>query len=242
MRMGNPIHWRYSKLLEDRCARRSDATVAASDEERDLIESVAPRRVHVVPTIHDPRVDGPRDFERTSGVLFIGAYDHRPNVDAALLLAKEIMPEVWRRLPGAHLTLLGSHPPLAIRVLASERVSVPGFRSDVGPHFLSHRVFVAPLRYGAGLKGKIGQSLSYALPTITSSIGAEGFHLKDGVDFLLANAVSEFVEATIRVYTDGELWRRLASNSLAANGACSTSTVTQNVLGMLDEILTAHAF
>ena len=81
-------------------------------------------------------------------------------------------------ISGIHVTLLGSNPPAQVRELASERISVPGYIHDVQPYFDKARVFVAPLRYGAGMKGKVGQSMQLGLPVVTTTIGAEGMQLK----------------------------------------------------------------
>jgi glycosyltransferase involved in cell wall biosynthesis len=136
-------------------------------------------------------------------------------VDGAEWLVNEIMPPVWDEFPSLTVTLLGSNPSERVWALARDRrVRVTGFIHDVGPYFQSARVFVAPLRFGAGLKGKIGHSLEYGLPVVTTSVGAEGFDFIDGRDALIADDAAGFGAAIKRLYSDPILWNRVS-------GACT---------------------
>lgn len=115
--------------------------------------------------------------EREAGlVLFVGGFSHRPNVDAALLLANEVWPKIASRHPHARLVLAGSQPPESIVRLACDRITVTGFIPDaeLGRLYSMARVCVVPLRYGAGVKGKTVEALCWGLPTVTTSIGAQG--------------------------------------------------------------------
>ena len=89
-----------------------------------------------------------------------------------------------------------------------------GYVPDLTPYLDLCRVFVAPLRYGAGMKGKIGQSMSFGLPVVTTSIGAEGMSIVDGKHVLIADYPAEFASAVVRLYTDGLLWEQISTNSL----------------------------
>jgi len=80
---------------------------------------------------------------------------------------------------------------------------------------LRARVFVAPIRFGAGVKGKIGEALSYGLPVVTTNIGAEGMSLRDGEEALIADSPQDFAAAVLRAYRDEALWRRLSERGHA---------------------------
>jgi len=208
--------WESVRDREFACARASDATITVTDVERSTLGSLGISPIYVVPTMHKRVVAAPANFENTANLLFIGGYRHTPNVDAVEWLISEIMPEIWREFPDMNVTLLGSYPTQAVRDLAGTHVAVPGYVPDVAPYFRSHRVFVAPLRFGAGLKGKIGEALSFGIPTVTTPIGAEGFDLTDGVDACIANDATTFAEAVVRLYRDRAAWERVASGGLAA--------------------------
>lgn len=204
-----------TKELELAIARAVDVTLAITDIEKQILESEGIGNVQVLPNIHVARARA-HGFEQTEGLLFIGGYNHAPNVDAAEWLVDAIMPSIWEDFPSLAVTLLGSNPPHRVWRLAQDpRVRVTGYIHDVAPYFESARIFVAPLRYGAGLKGKIGQSLEFGLPVVTTSVGAEGFDFADGRDALIADEPAAFADAVKRLYADRMLWTRMSAASSA---------------------------
>ena len=201
------------KQLELDIARSVDVTLAITEIEQRILESEGITNARVFPNVHVARSRS-HGFEQTDGLIFIGGYSHVPNVDAAEWLVNAIMPSVWDDFPSLTVTLLGSNPPDRVWNLANDRrVRVTGFIHDVAPYFEAARVFVAPLRYGAGLKGKIGQSLEYGLPVVTTSVGAEGFDFVDGRDALIADEPGAFAAAVKRLYSDRMLWTRMSAAS-----------------------------
>jgi glycosyltransferase involved in cell wall biosynthesis len=111
------------------------------------------------------------------------------------------------------LWVIGPDPPEEIRALASDSVLVTGHVPRVDDHFRHARVFVSPLRYGAGMKGKIGHAMTYGLPVVTTQIGAEGMDLVDGEHALIREGAEAFAEGVVTLYRDAELWQRLSARS-----------------------------
>ncbi|WP_192350919.1 glycosyltransferase [Algoriphagus sp. Y33] len=219
-------------------AEAADLTLTVTWDEKVLLEKEGILNVSVVPNIHDPiDISSGFPFDRREGILFIGAYDHPPNIDAALWLVNEIMPEVWKVLPSLKLTLLGSKPTSEISSLANNLVSVPGYVPDVSDYFHTHRLFVAPLRFGAGMKGKIGQSLAYKLPIVTSNIGAEGMNLIDGKNVLIAHTKEEYASKIIMSYESKDLWTTLSMNSHRAIEQYSFPNIKKNIHILLRNLL-----
>jgi len=109
-------------------------------------------------------------------LLFVGGYNHPPNVDAATWLARDILPLVRREMPGAHLHLVGSNPTPAVLDLAGAAVTVHGYVSDAALTALYRKIgaAVVPLQYGAGVKGKVIEAIAHHVPLVTTDIGAEG--------------------------------------------------------------------
>lgn len=203
--------WRQKEIY---LASRSDATLLFSPVEKDIfIREVPHARVDVLPWIQ-PLNQAGRHFRERKDILFIGGFAHTPNEDAVLWFAAEIFPLVKKEIPDARFIVVGSHPPEKVQRLNSEDVVITGFLEDVSPWFNGARVFVSPLRYGAGFKGKNLLAMSYGLPLVTTSIGAEGIQAADGEDILLADDASSFADAVIRVYRDEGLWNRLSRRSL----------------------------
>jgi glycosyltransferase involved in cell wall biosynthesis len=113
------------------------------------------------------------------------------------------------------LTIVGDNSSPEISAYASDSVRVTGYVPDVDPFFERARVFVAPIRFGAGVKGKIGESLAYGLPVVTTPVGAEGMGLVDGTSAMIASDARAFADAVVRLYRDGELWQKLSDNGYA---------------------------
>ncbi len=202
------------RTIERLGANCADIVLAITPEEQAALRVECPgARVEVLPNIHRCRPSA-RPWADRKDLMFIGGYDHTPNIDAVEWFVKEILPRVQRRLPDVVLHVIGSKPPPALRRLASDAVDVVGYVQDVEPLFQENRVFVAPLRYGAGMKGKIGHAMSHGLPLVTTSIGAEGMKIVDGETALVADDADTFAAAVVRLYEDELLWSRLARESV----------------------------
>ena len=157
-----------------------------------------------------PRRRGPPYAER-AGVVFVGNFRHTPNVDAAVHFVAETWPLVRAALPGVRLSLVGTAPPPAVQALAGPDVDVTGWVPETRPYLDAARVSIAPLRFGAGVKGKIAEALACGLPVVTTTIGAEGMDLVDGEHALVADAPQAFADAVVRLHRDSALWERVAA-------------------------------
>ena len=195
---------------EIECFRQSDIVAAVTEAEADVIRELAPATPTVVlPTVHPIPEETPPPYHDRADILFIGGFQHDPNVDAAVHLGRRIFPALAAHID-ARLFLLGADPPEEVRELQSPRIVAPGHLRSVDGFFMHCRVFVAPLRYGAGMKGKIGHALAFGVPVVTTTIGAEGMDLVDGETALIRDDPREFAEAVRAVYEDEALWTRLS--------------------------------
>jgi len=196
--------------------RKVDATIVLTNDEADIVRREVPGAlVHVIPLVRDPPELRPvKSFASRSGVVFGGTYQHPPNADAVTYFVRDIWPLVRRRLPMAVFRIVGSGVTPDIQSLAGNGVEVVGFVADLDAFLGQSRVAVAPLRYGAGMKGKILSTLLVGLPTVATSIGTEGFGLTSGQEILVEDDPQEFADAVVRLYTDEEMWTRLSKNGL----------------------------
>ncbi|HYN85336.1 MAG TPA: glycosyltransferase [Pyrinomonadaceae bacterium] len=200
---------RYREM-ETRLARASDLVWCNSAGDKEAMTRLAPGvPIEVIPTIHELHDGGPA-FDGRSGLLFVGNLVHRPNSDAIHYLMREILPHVRAELPGVRLTIVGDNVTPEVAAYESDAVRVAGYVPDAGPFWRGARVVVAPLRFGAGVKGKVGEAMSYGLPVVATSVAAEGFGLTDGTHVLVRDDPREFAAAVVKLYTDEILWRRLA--------------------------------
>ena len=186
-------------------------TLVVSPYEQALLAELVPdARVLVLSTIHELFPPG-RPFAEREGLVFIGGFQHPPNTDAVLWYANEILPHVRAALPGVHTYIVGSNVPGNVRALAAEDFVVTGYVPDVTPYFGGCRVSIAPLRYGAGVKGKINLAMSYGLPVVATTPSIEGMSLVPERDVLVADDAKAFADAIVRVYHDEALWNQLAA-------------------------------
>lgn len=225
--------WKASKTLEVSLAKLADVTVVVTEVEKNVLSDLGVKNIWIVPNIHQRYSGSTNDFHHRNDLLFIGNYSHTPNVDAVIWLCQEIMPLVWASEPSIKLTILGNNPPPQVKSLASERVKVTGYIKDVEPYFLASRLFVAPLRFGAGMKGKIGQSLSYGLPTVTTSIGAEGMNLTDKFDVMIADEAEIFARCIVELYKNPNLWSYISENAFTAVRQYTPESVQPTLASMI---------
>ncbi|MCA2656049.1 glycosyltransferase [Microcystis sp. M061S2] len=229
--------WQTYQKLELNYANQAEATVVVTEDEKQVLSSLGVKNVWVIPNIHEEiSLSEKVAFDQRSGLVFIGSYNHPPNIDAVKWLCLEIMPLVWASRPDITVNLLGSNLKDEVKELANDQVIVTGYVPEVEPYFQKSRIFVAPLRFGAGMKGKIGQSLSLGLPTITTKIGAEGMGLIDHQDVLIADTAEEFARAVIELYDNRELWQKLADNSLETIKRYQPATVQTNLQALLSNL------
>ncbi len=196
----------------------ADAAWVVSAFERNLLQDLAPgARIVVLPNIHEPASRAGIDQRR--GLLFIGGAAHPPNVDAVRWLLQDILPLIHAAMPGCELHVVGDGMNAALRATGYPVDDIRGVRlhghvPDLDPLLAQCRVGVAPLRFGAGVKGKVGASMAAGMPVVVTSCAAEGMHLVDGRDALIADTAASFADAVLRLYRDDALWERLTRAGL----------------------------
>ncbi len=201
---------------ELRLIRDCDVTLVVSPVEQALLAREAPgARVEVLSNVHE--IFGRRRaFEDRADIMFIGGYQHPPNVDAAIWFASEILPRVRAEIPELRLHLIGSKAPPEVKALGERPgVEFHGFVEDIEPFLDGCRLAVAPLRYGAGVKGKVNMSMSYGQPVVATGIAVEGMHAEPGRDVLVAETPEEFAAQVVRAYRDPALWLQLSDQGIA---------------------------
>lgn len=145
------------------------------------------------------------DFEKKSGMLFVGGFVHKPNQDAIMWFVEKIYPKI-RMKKNIPFTIIGSYPTSAIRALdGKDGIKVKGFVSDeeLSAIYQENRIVVVPLRYGAGVKGKVVEALYNGIPIVTTSVGAEGINGLDKIASICDNE-EMFADEVVRLYDDVE--------------------------------------
>ncbi|MBD8657077.1 glycosyltransferase [Oxalobacteraceae sp. CFBP 13730] len=219
-----------------------DGAILHSTVELEMVRRDLPTaNLHVFPLVMD--IPGTRvAFAQREDIVFVGGYQHTPNVDAVQYFVAEVMPLLRQRLPGVRFYVVGSQPPPAILALAADDIVIKGFVDDLAPLLDTMRVSVAPLRYGAGIKGKIGSAMAQGLPVVATPLAAEGMSLTDGLNILIADGAAALADTIVRLYRDEALWNHISAEGVAFADAAwgaeaawqSLAAITTN-LGMPTE-------
>lgn len=225
------------KIKELRVMRNTDATILLNRSEVDLISTLAPAvKTFMLPLTQE--VPGSnKSFSERRDIVFIGGFRHLPNVDAVTYFCSEIMPLVRKKLPGVRFIVVGSMVPEELKRFACDDVEIRGFVQNLADVFDHCRVSVAPLRYGAGMKGKIVTSLSYGVPCVTTTIGTEGMGLEAGVNISIANGPNSYAQALADLYTSESAWTKLSEAGIDfAKQNFSVEVVEQQIRQMMTEL------
>ena len=193
-----------------------DATLVVSEVERNLLAIDAPRAdVRVLSNLHQTAASG-SGWSQRKDLLFVGGFRHPPNVDAVLWFVREAFPRIRAALPDMQFHCIGGDVPAEVQALADiDGVRIHGHVPDLQPWLDGCRISVAPLRYGAGVKGKVNQAMAHGLPVVATTPAVEGMHLVEGVDVLVADDANAFADAALRLHGDEALWNRIAANGRA---------------------------
>lgn len=209
----DPI-WKMREL-ELGTIRKADATILVSEFEIDyLLNEIGPFPSVLLPLIYEDYVNPP-PFEGRTDIAFVGGFRHPPNLDAVQFLVEEIWPRFRERDTGAKLHIIGSHMPADMQELASEDIILVGFVENLEAYLANIKITVAPLRYGAGVKGKVGNSLRMGVPVVATSVASEGMGLIDGAHLLVADQSGDFAERMVDLYANETVWTELAESGKA---------------------------
>jgi glycosyltransferase involved in cell wall biosynthesis len=198
--------------------READVVWCVSEEEKVFVESVAPTTPSCFVRYAAP--DGPAapGFTPRRGLVFLGSFiagEGSPNEDAALHLVGDVMPGLWRERPGLPLAIVGARPTAKVTALHGGPVEVTGYAPDPRVLLSAARVFVAPIRVGAGVKLKLVESMAAGLPFVTTPRGAEGLGLGALAEILVAEDSDGIAARVRRLYDDRDLWERVRAELAA---------------------------
>lgn len=208
-----PSRWWYRKEasqwvnLQVAACHWADRILCVTEEDRLLYEAMGGSNLLTVPLGMDLEAVKPdRQQTQPPSCLFVGSFNHRPNVLAADLLINDIWPRVREQFPEAELILAGrgSRQHLEQCTGASTGVSATGFVEDLAPLFRDSALFVAPLPEGGGIKIKILEAMARGIPVVTTAVGAEGITSEDEDTIVITDPFNGFAGAIIKALDDPE--------------------------------------
>ena len=199
--------WRKMRRFEKQMCRRFDSVIAVSAEDRDQMKlEYGVEAVFDVPTGVDTDFFRPRGTGKPQehSIVFTGSMDWLPNEDAIVYFMREIMPLITTQLPDATITVVGRNPPTSLVGLSKESPSlvITGRVDDVRPYIERSAAYVVPLRIGGGTRLKIFEAMAMEKAVVSTTVGAEGLPLTNGIELLLADEPQAFADAVVKVLTD----------------------------------------
>ncbi len=233
---------RANKKRELAVYAKADCVTTVTLKDREVLQKDLPDRpIFIMTNVHEP-VPVKNGFEARKDFLFVGNFNHGPNEDAVVYFVKEIFPAVRRGIPGARLLVVGNNPTPTVKALACDDIVVTGWVPSMTPYLESARVSVVPLRYGAGVKGKVGETFAHGLPTVMTSIGAEGMNIVNGEHAFVADDPSEFAACAVNLYRDRETWEKFSRGGRDLVVSEYSGTATRRRLEYLFSFETPEAF
>jgi GT2 family glycosyltransferase len=202
-----------TRVRELRVCNSVDAILTYNATEHAVITShiLDAEKLHITPWVLEEKQPGP-SFDKREGIVFLGGFNHTPNVECVEFLAKDIMPLLAKQRPDITLYVYGSNMPDEMKEFECDNIKMVGFAEHLDDVFHNHRVFVAPLLSGAGIKGKVLESMAYGLPTVLTDVAAEGTGLTHGISTLITEKADSWVDAIIQLYDDQKLWQKFSEN------------------------------
>jgi glycosyltransferase involved in cell wall biosynthesis len=226
---------------ESRTWMKARACLVTSRREKAIVEAMSPQTlVEVIPNGVDIDYFSTQNASRVdrSAIVFTGRMNYRPNADAAVHFARDILPTVLRARADAVFYVVGSDPPPEVRALAGSNVVITGAVDDVRPFLNRAAVVVAPIRAGSGTRLKILEALAAVKAVVSTPLGCEGLDLQPGRHLVVADSREKFAAEVVRLLGDPGLAAEL--------GAAGAARVSQaygwaTTLAPLDRLLEAVA-
>ncbi|MGZ8944502.1 MAG: glycosyltransferase [Methylococcaceae bacterium] len=183
---------------------QADLIVTITPEDTNILLQDQPdTNTFIIPNIHEIHAS---DGEKTPfpSLIFIGIFSHEPNVDAVLYFYREIWPQIVKNHPDCHWFIIGGNPPPEIQSLACRNIEVTGYVPETLPYLKKSWISIAPLRFGAGMKGKVGEAMAAGIPVVTTDFGAQGLDVINGKQLLVASTADEYAEQINNLIVDSK--------------------------------------
>jgi glycosyltransferase involved in cell wall biosynthesis len=204
------VQWRRLRQYEAEACLRSDQVVVVSQPDGDALRSLVPHlKTLVIPNGIDlsayPADMAPAPEMGDAALVFTAKMDFRPNVDAMLWFAGQVLPLIRRQVPQAHLWIVGQRPHRRLNALRrNPGVTLTGWVDQIQPYIAGASVYVAPLRMGGGTRLKLLEAMALERAVVATELGAEGFPVIDGQELLLANTAEDFAGTVVALLQNPE--------------------------------------
>ena len=232
----------YEMALETRekelnIYKQADFIWAVTDQDRDVLLTEDHRlNIDIIPNIHKFKGLNRENIEENS-LLFIGNFMHQPNEDAVVYFCEDILPLIQKEIPRMVFYIVGNAPTTIVTTLENETVKVIGWVPDTTPWLSKCHVSVVPLRYGAGMKGKVGEAMSSGIPVVTTPVGVQGMDVVNGEEILVSESTEDFASNVVKLLRDDVLHKHISANAMTyMKNRYDFNVVSQTVLNSIEKV------
>lgn len=193
---------------------KADLTITITDEDTDILVKDSPSiKTLIIPNIHEIHRE---QADKTSypSLIFIGIFSHEPNVDAVLYFYREAWSELLKTHPNIRWFIVGGNPPPEIKQLASDNIDVTGYVPETLPYLKKSWISIAPLRFGAGMKGKVGEAMAAGIPVVTTEFGAQGLAVTNDKELIICSSADNCIEQINNLIQDSSMRSRIGQEGL----------------------------
>jgi glycosyltransferase involved in cell wall biosynthesis len=232
----------FSRMLryEQAAVQRFDHVIAVSEHDKNLMSRwVEPERISVVPTGVDTErfCPGARSGAERPLVVFVGAMDWEPNVDAVKYFCDDIWPHILTKVPEARFRIVGRNPGRQVTGLAGSSIEVTGSVPSVVEHLREAAVVVVPLRVGGGTRLKIYEAMAAGKAVVSTTVGAEGLDVHHGRNIVLADSAVAFAESVIALLEDSRARHRIGEDAIALARKYSWPVIAEKFGEVLGQVV-----
>ena len=192
-----------------------DHCTIITEVDRSLIRHPRAEEIVVVPNGVDFTYYQNNGREKKYDLIFTGNMAYLPNVDAAVFIAKEIVPALLDRYPELKVVICGANPSPKVLALRNEHVTVTGWVDDMRDYYAQARIFVAPMHLGTGLQNKLLEAMAMRVPCVTSPLAAKPLHVEGNGELLVCNSTLGYADAICHLLTDEEYYQEMTDRALA---------------------------
>ncbi len=192
---------------------RFDNKIIISEQDRNLIPHAERQMITVIRNGVDMKFFHPFSRKKRQEIVFTGNMNYPPNIDAALFLAKEIMPLVWKKKPETHLLLAGASPHTKVKNLKNRRIKISGWLDDIREAYACSEVFIAPMRMGTGLQNKLLEAMAMKMPCITTPLANAALKAREKEEILMGSNAQELADALLFLLENSTEREKLAKKA-----------------------------
>ncbi|MEZ4868704.1 MAG: glycosyltransferase [Caldilineaceae bacterium] len=239
------IQWQKLRTYERRICRQADAVLAVSPVDKAALQQLAPQAnitviANGIDAIKHAAPSAAVAAQPPYQLLFTGKMDYRPNIDAVLWFARQVLPLILAQEPQAHFQIVGMNPhPRLDELRQNPAVTLMGGVASMAPYMQAAAVYVVPLRVGGGTRFKVLEAMAYAKPMVSTTLGVEGIELTNGCELLLADTPDAFAAAVVKLLRDRQQGGKLVQQlSTAARSFVERHYSWQQLIPQLEEVYT----